>query len=127
MKARNPDQFIPLLDGTIYYNFHSPPNPHKKFSKPAATSHWILFDDASKNKIKISTQNYYLKQAWAKIIYMRAMIYLNMKKFHARAENLYNSPVYSLDFYSSTKIFLGPTRDLQTGLIVLGEDLAICQ
>jgi hypothetical protein len=55
------------------------------------------------------------------------MIYLNMKKLHARAENLYNSPVYSLDFYPSTKIFLGPTRDLQTGLIVLGEDLAICQ
>ncbi len=44
-------------------------------------------------------------QAWAKIIYMRAMIYLNMKKLHARAENLYNSPVYSLDFYPSTKFF----------------------
>jgi hypothetical protein len=58
---------------------------------------------------------------------MRAKIYLNMKKLHARAENLYNSPVYSLDFYPSTKFFLGPTRDLQTGLIVLGEDLAICQ
>ncbi len=68
-----------------------------------------------------------LNQAWAKIIYMRAMIYLNMKKLHARAENLYNSPVYSLDFYPSMKIFLGPTRDLQIGLIVLGEDLAICQ
>ncbi len=55
------------------------------------------------------------------------MINLNMKKLHARAENLYNSPAYSLDFYPSTKFFLGPTRDLQTGLIVLGEDLAICQ
>jgi hypothetical protein len=56
------------------------------------------------------------------------MIYLNMKKLHARAENLYNSPVYSLDFYPSTNFFfLGPTRDLQTGLIVLGEDLSICQ
>jgi hypothetical protein len=40
---------------------------------------------------------------------MRAMIYLNMKKLHDWA-----------------KICLGPTRDLQTGLIVLGEDLAIC-
>jgi hypothetical protein len=46
-----------------------------------------------------------LKQAWAKIIYMRAIIYLNMKKLHARAENLYNSPVYSLDFYHSTNFF----------------------
>ncbi len=55
------------------------------------------------------------------------MIYLNMKKLHARAENLYNSLVYSLDFYPSTKIFLGPSRDVQTGLIVLGEDLAIGQ
>jgi hypothetical protein len=67
-----------------------------------------------------------LNQAWAKIIYMRAMIYLNMKKLHDRAEDLYNSPLYSLDFYPSTKYFLGPTRDLQTGLIVLGEDLVIC-
>ncbi len=66
-------------------------------------------------------------QAWAKIIYMRVMIYLNMKKLHARAENLYNSPVYSLDFDSSTNFFLGPSRDLQTGLIVLGEDLAVGQ
>jgi hypothetical protein len=58
---------------------------------------------------------------------MRATIYLNMRKLHARAENLYNSPVYSLDFYLSTNFFLGPTRDLQTGLVVLGEDLAIFQ
>jgi hypothetical protein len=55
------------------------------------------------------------------------MIYLNMKKLHARAENLYNSPLYSLDFYPSTKIILGPSRDLEIGQIVLGEDLAICQ
>jgi hypothetical protein len=55
------------------------------------------------------------------------MIYLNMIKLHARAENLYSTPPYSLDFYPSTKFFLGPTRDLQTGLIVLGEDLGICQ
>jgi hypothetical protein len=68
-----------------------------------------------------------VNQAWAKIICMRAMIYLNMKKLHARAENLYNSFVYSLDFYSSTKIFLVPMCDLEIGLVVLGEDLVICQ
>jgi hypothetical protein len=49
------------------------------------------------------------------------------EKLHARAENLCSSPVYILDFYPSTKTFLGPTWDLEIGLIVLGEDLAICQ
>jgi hypothetical protein len=67
------------------------------------------------------------KQAWAKIIYVGAIIYLNMKKLHARAEIFYNNLVYSLDFYSGTKKFLVPTWDLEIGLIVLGEGLAICQ
>jgi hypothetical protein len=55
------------------------------------------------------------------------MIYLNMKKLHARAENLSRPSIYSLDFYSSTKNFLVPMYDLEIGLIVLGEDLDICQ
>jgi hypothetical protein len=56
------------------------------------------------------------------------MIYLNMKKLHARAENLSRPSIYSLDFYSSTKnFFLVPMCDLEIGLIVLGENLDICQ
>jgi hypothetical protein len=55
------------------------------------------------------------------------MIYLNMKKLHARAEIFSRPSIYSLDFYSSTKNFLVPMCDLEIGLIVLGEDLDICQ
>jgi hypothetical protein len=58
---------------------------------------------------------------------MRATIYLNMKKLHAKAENLSRPSIYSLDFYSGTKKFLVPMSDLEIGLIVLGEDLDICQ
>jgi hypothetical protein len=58
---------------------------------------------------------------------MRAMIYLNMKNLHARAENLSRSSIYILDLYSGTKNFLVPRCDLEIGLIVLGEDLDICQ
>ncbi len=53
------------------------------------------------------------------------MIYLDMKKLFPKAENLYTRSIYGLDFYSGTKKILVPTSDLQTGLIVLVEDLAI--
>jgi hypothetical protein len=67
------------------------------------------FNEAKLNTKFIIIENLFGKpntvmQAWAKKKYMRAMIYLNIK-LHARAENLYNSPVYSLDFYPSTKFF----------------------
>ncbi len=55
------------------------------------------------------------------------MIYLNIKNLDARAENLSRPSIYSLDFYSSTKNFLVPMCDLEIGLIVLREDLDICQ
>jgi hypothetical protein len=58
---------------------------------------------------------------------MRAMIHLDMKKLVPKSENLYTGSVYSLDFYPSTKNILVPMCDLEIGLIVLGEDLAICQ
>jgi hypothetical protein len=53
------------------------------------------------------------------------MIYLGMKKLLPGAEILYIRTKYGLDYSSSTKKILVPTCDLQTGLIVLGEDLGI--
>ncbi len=50
---------------------------------------------------------------------MVSMIYLDMNKSLPGAEILYNSTIYSLEMYSSTKKFLALTCDLQTGLIVL--------
>jgi hypothetical protein len=53
------------------------------------------------------------------------MIYLDMNKSLPGAAILYSRAKYSLENNSSTKKFLVPTWDLQTGLIVLAEDLGI--
>jgi hypothetical protein len=67
----------------------------------------------------------YLNQAWAILRYLVAINYLDMKKLHPGAEILYSRTIYSLEIKSRTKKFLVPTCDLQTGLIVLAEDLGI--
>jgi hypothetical protein len=66
-----------------------------------------------------------LEQAWAILRYLVAMIYLNIKKLLPEAEVLYSRTIYSLEINSRTKRFLVPTCDLQTGPIVLEEDLGI--
>jgi hypothetical protein len=66
-----------------------------------------------------------LNQAWAVLRCLVSMIYLDTKKSFPKTENLSRPSIYSLEIYSGTKNFLGLTCDLQTGLSVLGEDLAI--
>jgi hypothetical protein len=66
-------------------------------------------------------------QAWAIYRYLVGMIYLDMKKLLPGAEILYSRTIYSLENDSRTKKILIPTCDLQTGLIVLAEDLGISQ
>jgi hypothetical protein len=66
-----------------------------------------------------------LRQAWAILRYLVAIIYLDMKKLLPGAEILCSRTIYSLEINSRTKKFLVLTCDLQAGLIVLGEDLGI--
>jgi hypothetical protein len=74
---------------------------------------------------KWSSEFLYLNQAWAVLRCLVSMIYLDTKKSFPKTENLSRPSIFSLEIYSGTKIFLGLTCDLQTGLTVLGEDLAI--
>jgi hypothetical protein len=69
--------------------------------------------------------NLTLKQAWAILRYLVAIIYLDMKKLLPGAEILYSRAIYSLEINFRIKKFLVLARDLQPGLIVLGEDLGI--
>ncbi len=66
-----------------------------------------------------------VKQAWAILRYLVAIIYLDMKKLFPGAEILYSKTIYSLEINSRTKKFLVSTCDLQAGLIVLGDYLGI--
>jgi hypothetical protein len=80
--------------------------------------------------LKLPLQLHFLKSfglilAWAVLRCLVSMIYLYTKKSFPKTENLSRPSIYSLEIYSGTKNFLGLRRDLQTGLTVLGEDLAI--
>jgi hypothetical protein len=82
---------------------------------------WVARDCDNKIDNFLNT----LQQAWAILRYLVSIIYLDMNNLLPGAEILYSRTIYSLEMYSSTKKILVPTCDLQTGLIVLAEDLGI--
>jgi hypothetical protein len=78
--------------------------------------HWPFFLHPSPLKNYITVIENSLKQGWAFLKCMTAINYLDMKMLNNKTEISYTSSVYSLDFISITKKFLGPAGDLQMGL-----------